>query len=129
MNKVLAIATLIFTLVASGAEAHGFGHHCGGFGVPIFNSYSSYSGYHHRTYDYLYQPREVARKSSDTNVAKADTQVRVESENSSIAVASNDVAETKTPGTPVKTAVVEPANLGCKEFFPAVGMTLSVPCQ
>jgi hypothetical protein len=127
MNKsALAITTLIFTLIASGAEAHGFGHHCGGLGVPIFNSYSSYTGYHHRTHDYSYQPREVARKSSNTNVAKADTQVRVESENSSIAVASN---ETKISGTVVKTAAAEPANLGCKKFFPAVAMTLSVPCE
>jgi hypothetical protein len=127
MNKsALAITILIFTLIASGAEAHGFGHHCGGFGVPIFNSYSSYSGYHHRTYDHSYQSREVAKKSSNTNVAKADTQVRVESENSSIAVASNDVGETKTS---IKTAAVEPAKLGCKQFFATVGMTLSVPCQ
>jgi hypothetical protein len=127
MNKVLAIATLIFTLIASGAQAHGFGHHCGGFGVPIFNSYSSYSAsYHHRTYDY--QPR-VARRSIETNTAKADASDHVKSENSSIAVASSDVAKVKTGATPVKTAAVEPANLGCKQFFPSVGMTLSVPCQ
>ena len=140
MNKsALAIATAIIALpamLASSADAHGFGmHHCGGFGVPIFNSYSSDSGsYSHRTYNYSHEARRpvretvhVAKKSSETNVAKADD--RAESENSSIAVSSNDVADAKTSSAPVKTAAVEPANLGCKEFFPSVGMTLSVPCS
>jgi hypothetical protein len=130
MSKVLAIATLICTFIASGAQAHGFGHHCGGFGVPIFNSYNSYSGsYHHRTYEYSSQPRQLTKKSSETNTAKVDANDHAESENSSIAVASSDVAQTKPLATAVKTAAAEPANLGCKEFFPAVGMTLSVPCQ
>jgi hypothetical protein len=142
MNKsAFAIATVISAVLAtlaSNAEAHGFGmHHCGGFGIPIFNSYSSDSGYYsHRTYNYSHEARRpvsetvhVAKKSSETNVAKADTDDRVVSENSSIAVSSSDVAEAKTTATPVKTATVETANLGCKEFFPSVGMTLSVPCQ
>ncbi len=142
MNKsALAIATVIIALpaiLASNANAHGFGmHHCGGFGVPIFNSYSSDSGYYsHRSYNYSHEARRpvretvhVAKKSSETNVAKADTQDRVESENSSIAVSGSDLAAVKTAATPVKTATVEPANLGCKEFFPSVGMTLSVPCS
>ncbi len=140
MNKsALAIATIVLALtamLASGAHAHGFGmHHCGGFGVPIFNSYSSDSGsYSHRTYNYSHEARRpvretvhVAKKSSETTVAKADD--RVESENSSIAVSSNNVAEAKTTAAPIKTATVEPANLGCKEFFPSVGMTLSVSCS
>ncbi len=141
MNKsIFAIAALVValpTISASSADAHGFGHHCGGFGVAIFNSYSSEPGsYSHRVYNYSHEPRRpvretvhVAKKSSETNVAKADTNDRVESENSSIAVSSNDLAETKTTAAPIKTATVEPANLGCKEFFPSVGMTLSVPCQ
>ncbi len=142
MNKsALAIATVISALtamLASSAEAHGFGmHHCGGFGVPIFNSYSSDSGsYSHRTYNYSHEARRpvretvhVAKKSSETNIAKADAQDRVESENSSIAVSGSNVAEAKTTATPVKTATVETANIGCKEFFPSVGMTLSVPCS
>ncbi len=140
MNKsTLAIATVVLALpaiFASSADAHGFGmHHCGGFGVPIFNSYGSDSGsYSHRTYNYSHEARRpvretvhVAKKSSDTQVAKLDD--RAESENSSIAVSSNDLAETKTTAAPIKTATVEPANIGCKEFFPSVGMTLSVPCQ
>ncbi len=71
----------------------------------------------------------VAKKSSETNVAKADTEDHVESENSSIAVSGSDVAEAKTTAAPIKTATVEAANIGCKEFFPSVGMTLSVPCS
>ena len=141
MNKsALAITALIAglpTMLASSAEAHGFGMHCGG--VPIYNSYSNNSGsYSHREYNHSYQARRsvretvhVAKKSSETNVAKADTdeRARAVSENSSIAVASSDVAEAKTTAAPVKTAAVEPANIGCKEFFPSVGMTLTVPCS
>jgi hypothetical protein len=48
-----------------------------------------------------------------------------ESENSSIAVSSADVADAKTTAAPVETAT----NIGCKEFFPSVGMTLTVPCK
>ncbi len=59
----------------------------------------------------------VAKKSSETSVAQADSDDRVDSENSSIAVSSSDLAEAKTTATPVKTATVEPPNLGCKEFF------------
>ena len=140
MNKsAIAIATVISALMAmltSSAEAHGFGmHHCGGFGVPIFNSYSSDSGsYSHRSASYqarrtVKETVHVAKRSSETNVAKADADDRVESENSSIAVSSSDVAEAKTTATPVKTATAETANIGCKEFFPSVGMTLSVPCS
>ena len=140
MNKsALAITTLVValpTMLASSAEAHGFGMH-GGFGVPIFNSYSSDSGYYsHRECNHSYQARSparetvhVAKKPSQTNVAKADASARVEFENSSIAVSSADVADAKTTSAPVKTATVESANIGCKEFFPSVGMTLTVPCK
>jgi hypothetical protein len=125
-------------MLASGAEAHGFGmHHCGGFGVPIFNSYSSDSGYYsHRTHDYSYrrpvkEEKHVARRVSETKVAKADTDEhpRADSENSSIAVSGSNVADAKTTAAPLKTATAESTNVGCKEFFPSVGMTLSVPCQ
>ena len=58
-KSAFAITTLIValpTMLASGAEAHGFGMHCGG--VPIFNSYSSPSGsYSHREYNHSYQAR------------------------------------------------------------------------
>jgi len=143
MNKsALAITALIAalpTMLTSSAEAHGFGMHCG-FGVPIFNSYSSDSGsYSHREYNHSYEARRpvretvhVAKKSSQPNVAKADADESpraAESENSSIAVSGGDVADAKTTAAPVKTATVEPANIGCKEFFPAVGMTLTVPCE
>lgn len=135
---IAAVTAGLATVLASGAEAHGFSmHHCGGFGVPIFNSYSSDSGYYsHRTHDYSYrhpvkEHEQVAKWSSEPKVAKADTNelTRVESENSSIAVSSNDVTDAKTTAAPVKTATAESTNVGCKEFFPSVGMTLSVPCQ
>ena len=68
MNKsALAITTVVLalqTIFASSADAHGFGmHHCGGFGVPIFNSYSSDSGsYRHRTYNYSHEARRPVRE-------------------------------------------------------------------
>ncbi len=140
MNKstptIAAVIAAFATMLASGAEAHGFGmHHCGGFGVPIFNIYSSDSGYYsHRAHDYSYhrpvkEKEHVARRASETKVAKADTdqQARVESENSSIAISGSNVADAKTTAEPLKTAAS--TNVGCKEFFPSVGMTLSVPCQ
>ena len=38
-----------------------------------------------------------------------------------------DGTDAKTAAEPLKTAAS--TNVGCKEFFPSVGMTLSVPCQ
>ena len=54
----------------------------------------------------------------------------IESENSSISIASAKVAIVEpTPAVePVKEEVAT-TSTGCKKFFPAVGMTVSVPCE
>jgi hypothetical protein len=79
----------------------------------------------------------VARKHSSVSVAKAEpkTETKTEaktvvSENSSISTANGKVAEAKPveTGKPEK-KVVASKNLGCKQFFPSVGMTLTVSCE
>jgi hypothetical protein len=52
----------------------------------------------------------------------------IESENSSISVAAEKVATIEPVADPVKEEVAA-APTGCKKFFPAVGMTVSVPCE
>ena len=52
----------------------------------------------------------------------------VDSENSSISVAAAKVAAVEPVAEPVKEEVAA-APTGCKKFFPAVGMTVSVPCE
>ena len=61
--------------------------------------------------------------------AKAAAEQRLDDENSTISTASLDVSETIDTA---ETAPEEPkirTNVGCKKFFPAVGMTLTVPCE
>jgi hypothetical protein len=65
-----------------------------------------------------------------TDVAKAEsTETTVDSESSSISLASNDAAATeKAPvAKPAKEAAAKPTD--CKKFFASVGMTLTVPCE
>ena len=68
-------------------------------------------------------------------VAKADAAKEVElsepidTENSTISTASLDKSETSDTE---ETTIEEPKvnkNVGCKKFFPTVGMTLTVPCE
>jgi len=50
-------------------------------------------------------------------------------ENSTISAASLDESETiEIEGTPTEEPKVN-RNVGCKKFFPSVGMTLTVPCE
>ena len=111
-KSVLAIATVIValpTMLASSAEAHGFGMHFG-FGVPIFNSYSSDSGsYSHREYDHSYQARRtvretvhVAKKSSQTNVAKANADESVRAASLRIPRLQLPAATSPTPKPPLR---------------------------
>ncbi len=52
-----------------------------------------------------------------------------DNENSTISTASLDESETiDTEGTPTQEPKVN-RNVGCKKFFPTVGMTLTVPCE
>jgi hypothetical protein len=129
MNKMLIALIAAFLAVTSfyGSDARAG---CGGGG---------YFRPHHR---HVYQSvqRHVRRK---VEVAKAQpaepvTVAKVEdtpettsddavTENSSIATTADKVAEVNAPAPEKK--VVASKNLGCKQFFPSVGMTLSVSCN
>ena len=140
MNKsLLAIAATIFalgTMFASAAEAGklrlGLGF---GGPVPFHGHYSN----NHRRNEYR-KPvrRKVQRRAVRKHYAakkKAPAPVETasyEMENSSIATAKTNVAkadEVETVET-VETAAIDRSDkLGCKKFFPSVGMTLTVPCE
>ena len=68
---------------------------------------------------------------AEKKVAKAEpaeTTKAAESENSSISLASNDVAPAKaTVAKATKEVSAKPTD--CKKFFASVGMTLTVPCE
>ncbi len=72
---------------------------------------------------------ETAKITPTEETAKADpVELNVESENSSISTASIDKSESaEAKATPAVTKVS--TNVGCKKFFPTVGMTLTVPCE
>jgi hypothetical protein len=86
---------------------------------------------------------QVARKpaASSTSIAKAETPkepakkieavAQIESENSSISTASGKVAEAApvAAAKPEEKKVAAAKEVGCKQFFPSVGMTLSVSCE
>jgi hypothetical protein len=146
MNKLLIAATAAFFAVAalfgSGAQA--------GFNVRL-NVPAGFStlekagcgGGYRRVYRKRYQSARrvkrkvhIARKATPApaKVAKAETEDKVETksevaenENSSISTLSDKVAETATVKTEKKVAVAK--DVGCKQFFPSVGMTLTVSCD
>jgi hypothetical protein len=55
--------------------------------------------------------------------------LEVESENSSISTASIDKSESAEPKAAPAAETKVSTNVGCKKFFPTVGMTLTVPCE
>lgn len=146
MNKLLiAVAAAFFAVTAlfgSGAEA-GFNARLNvpagfstlekaGCGGGYFRSY--------RRHSYRSVRRRVKRKvhvaskpaASSVSVAKAEPEAKaksevVENENSSISTLDGKVAKTEPAKTEEKVAVAK--DVGCKQFFPSVGMTLTVPCQ
>jgi len=71
----------------------------------------------------------VAKVEPETEVEATD-QV-VQSENSSISTANGKVAEAKPveAAKPEEKKVAAAKEVGCKKFFPSVGMTLSVSCE
>jgi hypothetical protein len=76
------------------------------------------------------KPAKIAKaaKAEPVTIAKAEpveTKAKVDSESSSISVASTDVAAAA--GETTKEAAAKPVD--CKKFFPSVGMTLTVPCE
>ena len=74
---------------------------------------------------------ERTETKAEKKVAKADaaeTTKDVDSESSSISLASNDVAAVKdTVAKVTKEIAAKPTD--CKKFFASVGMTLTVPCE
>jgi hypothetical protein len=80
---------------------------------------------------------QVARKpvAEKVAVAKVEPEAEIEttepvvSENSSISTASGKVAEAKTMATPKPEKIAAVKEVGCKKFFPSVGMTLTVSCE
>ncbi|HEY7670467.1 MAG TPA: hypothetical protein VH852_07515 [Hyphomicrobium sp.] len=77
--------------------------------------------------------KTVARAEPEAKTEKVEEPAKTE--NSSISTATIAPAEATPATEPVKTeAKPEDGNssatkLGCKQFFPSVGMTLSVPCE
>ena len=150
MNKpLIAIATALAaatTMFASTAEA-GFKVRLGfGGPLPAFTAYGPGNAYAHKgchNHDYRTvrsHEREEARvikKTHKADVAKADetpdskpetVSEAAQTENSSITTAPAKTAEATTAAPETKT-VAEAKEVGCKKFFPSVGMTLSVPCE
>lgn len=78
--------------------------------------------------------RGAVAKADTASDAKADTTTGVQNENSTLTRASldksnsgqksTDAGTSKTASDPKTTQ-----NVGCKKYFPAAGMTLSVPCE
>jgi creatinine amidohydrolase/Fe(II)-dependent formamide hydrolase-like protein len=142
MNKLIAIVAALATtssLYATSAEAG-----CGG-GYGFYRSA-------YRSVARVSKPR-IARKTSSTSVAavvkpevkaetkqvadaqteKADTTLAVSTtpvtENSSIATSAAKVADAKPADAKATEKVASAAkDVGCKQFFPSAGLTVSVPC-
>jgi hypothetical protein len=146
MNKpLIAVATALSaatTMFASTAEA-GFKVRLGfGGPLPAFTAYGAgsyaHKGCHNHDYRSVrYHEREEARvikKTHKASVAKADetpdskpetVSEAAQTENSSITTAPAEA----TIAAPETKTVAEAKEVGCKKFFPSVGMTLSVPCE
>jgi hypothetical protein len=149
-KSIVAIAAAILaatTMLTSTAEA-GMRVHLGFGGVPPYlTNYNKEAAYEtrrrakKRAYRAAHRRQRArvraAQKAKAKSVAKAETKVEkapakvAETENSSISVAKN--SKTTTDAKPVKTAAIpsepEARSIDCKKFFPAVGMTLTVPCE
>ena len=70
------------------------------------------------------EPIEKIEKKAEKTIAK------VETENSSVTLASNaDVATNAKAPVEEKTATTAAKTTDCKKFFASVGMTLTVPCE
>jgi hypothetical protein len=75
------------------------------------------------------QPAPAAEQVATTEPATIEKKPE-SNENSSISVASAKVAEADpAPAVETPKEVADAKPTGCKKFFPAVGMTVSVPCE
>lgn len=149
MTKMLTAAAAAFlaisALVGSGAQA-GFNVRLAApAGFSTLEKAGCGGGGYRRVHRKRYQSArrsvkrnvQVARKpvAEKVVVAKAEPEAKIETatpviaENSSISTASGKVAEAKPVeiAKPEKVAAVK--EVGCKKFFPSVGMTLTVSCE
>jgi len=148
MNKLLIAAAAAFfavtALFGTGAQA-GFNVRlgapagfstlqkagCGGGYRRIFRKHS-YRSVSRRTKRKVYAAKKPAAET--VSVAKAEETTETapktaQSHSSSITTADGEVTQAAKveADEPAKVAAAE--DLGCKQFFPSVGMTLSVPCE
>ncbi len=137
----LAVALLAaMTVLASAVEAgsskgRGYGGALGvgpNFGAPS-KSYSPKSSTKKRTYTRT--KKRKARPAKKVDTAKTTPiDVETEDENSAISAASGQTNETVVENSvKIETKPNDKPrttkNVGCKKFFPSVGMTLTVTCE
>jgi hypothetical protein len=146
-RTILAIATAflaVTTVFASAAEA-GFNVRLGfGGPLPAFTAHGpskSYSAKRHKKRMYKAAKKRKARTAKKRIAKKKTTAKKVatvksapiktdaENENSTISTASLDKEEAIETEAISKDEPETNRNVGCKKFFPAVGMTLTVPCE
>ncbi len=150
LTTILAATAMLTSTAEAGMKVRlGFGFPLGSF-TAHGNSGGSYHKPRRAKHHYVRRKAkddvEVSKRAAATkSVAKAEPEAEVEtikdtamSENSSISTAAIEpVAETAADDN--VEATLEPVSpdsetksatkLGCKKFFPSVGMTLTVPCE
>ncbi len=145
-RTILAIATAflaVMTVFASAADA-GFKVRLGfGGPLPAFTAHGPSKSYGQKRYTKkrsyrakrkarTAKKRIVKRKATAKTVETAKTapiKTDAENENSTISTASLDKNETIETEVIAKDEPKATRKVGCKKFFPTVGMTLTVPCE
>lgn len=147
-RTILAIATAflaVMTVFASAADA-GFKARLGfGGPLPAFTAHGPSKSYGKKRYSKkrsyraakkrkarTAKKRIVKRKTTAKKVETAKTapiKTDAENENSTISTASLDKNETIETEVIAKDEPKATRKVGCKKFFPTVGMTLTVPCE
>ena len=144
-RTILAIATAflaVMTVFASAADA-GFKVRLGfGGPLPAFTAHGPSKSYGKKRYSKkrsyraakkrkarTAKKRIVKRKTTVETAKTAPIKTDAENENSTISTASLDKNETIETEVTAKDEPKVSSNVGCKKFFPTVGMTLTVPCE
>ena len=73
--------------------------------------------------------KTITEKIKTAKTAPIETKANPENENSTISTTSLDTDEIVEPKARPKAEPKVNKNVGCKKFFPSVGMTLTVPCE
>jgi hypothetical protein len=142
-RTILAIATAflaVMTVFASAADA-GFKVRLGfGGPLPAFTAHGPSKSYGQKRYSKkrsyrakrkarTAKKRIVKRKTTGKTAKTAPIKTDAENENSTISTASLDKNETIETEVIAKDEPKATRKVGCKKFFPTVGMTLTVPCE